>query len=193
MRVPQDVRRPDRPARHNSHNHHDRNDRTQRNDRNERNPALTYQQEVDARRRQERADEALARRLQAASLADNSTPPPRRPRRNTATDEVFGNQGSHFLNDDFVQNAANVVIGALGDASYARRGERESNRRSRRLSTPMDPGLSANAFGTESLLGFGPPPPTQPPMRRSSTLRSRLGSISSQNGRERVGGWLNRL
>ncbi|KAI5199025.1 hypothetical protein E4T38_07250 [Aureobasidium subglaciale] len=176
---------------------HDRNDPNERNERHERrrsdsrNPALTYQQELDARRRQERADEALARRLSTTTVNDRPPSEPRPRRRDTVTEEVFGNRGDHFLNDNYLSTVPRINASVIGDAAFARRGERESGRRSRRQSTFLfdnDPGLVLNAFGTESMLGLA----VQPPARRPS-LRERLGSISSQNGRDRVGGWLNRL
>ncbi|KAI5235239.1 hypothetical protein E4T43_09402 [Aureobasidium subglaciale] len=181
---------------------HDRNDPNERNERHERrrinsgNHALTYQQELDARRRQERADEALARRLSSTTVENRPPSGPRLRRRDTVTEEVFGNRGDHFLNDNYVSTVPRINASVIGDAAFARRGERESGRRSKRQSTSLldnDPGLVLNAFGTESMLGPAPPPePAQPPARRPS-LRERLGSISSQNGRDRVGGWLNRL
>ncbi|KAI5202836.1 hypothetical protein E4T39_04567 [Aureobasidium subglaciale] len=194
MRVPETI--VDQPR-------HDRNDPNERNERHERRrnhsrtPALTYQQELDARRRQERADEALARRLSTATVNHRPLPTPRPRRRDTVTEEVFGNRGDHFLNDNYVSTVPRINASVIGDAAFARRGERESGRRSRRQSTSLfnnDPGLVLNAFGTESMLGLAPPPPEpiQPPARRPS-LRDRLGSIGSQNGRDRVGGWLNRL
>lgn len=198
MRVPETL--VDQPR-------HDGNARNQRNDANERcerperrrndprNLVLTYQQELDARRRQEREDEALARRLSTATIADRP-PPPRPRRRDTVTEEVFGNRGDHFMNDNFVSSKSRINASVIGDAAFARRGERESGRKSRRQSTSLfhnDPGLALNAFGTESMLGLAPPPASvQPPARRPS-LRERLGSISNQNGRERIGGWLNKL
>lgn len=158
---------------------------------------MTYQQELEARRRQERADEALARRLSTTNISDRPMPDRPRPRRrDTVTEEVFGNRGDHFLNDNYISTTSHINASVIGDAAFARRGERESGRRSRRQSTSFfdnDPGLALNAFGTESMLGLAPPPaPVQLPARRPS-LRQRLGSISSQNGRERIGGWLNRL
>ena len=90
-----------------------------RNGRNAPPPELTYQQEQDRRRRQERDDEELARRLQNASFLDD--------------DNLLelGNAARHFMNDDFVQNAANVVMNAFGDPNFGRRGERQSGRRRR--------------------------------------------------------------
>ncbi|KAG9701962.1 hypothetical protein KCU69_g6993, partial [Aureobasidium melanogenum] len=199
MRVPEtvvNIPRHDRTGRNETYDRHDRHESRRNHSGNAPTP-ITYQQELDARRRQERADEALARRLSATNISDRPMPDRPRPRRrDTVTEEVFGNRGDHFLNDNYVSTASRINASVIGDAAFARRGERESGRRSRRQSASFfdnDPGLALNAFGTESLLGLAPPPaPVQLPARRPS-LRQRLGSISSQNGRERIGGWLNRL
>ncbi|KAH0353187.1 hypothetical protein KCU81_g1711, partial [Aureobasidium melanogenum] len=199
MRVAETVvnaPRRDRTERNETHDRNDRHELRRNHSRNTRTP-MNYQQELDARRRQERADEALARRLSTTNISDRpTTDRPRPRRRDTVTEEVFGNRGDHFLNDNYISTASHINASVIGDAAFARRGERESGRRSRRQSTSFfdnNPGLALNAFGTESLLGLIlPPEPVQLPARRPS-LRQRLGSISSQNGRERIGGWLNKL
>ncbi|KAK3109600.1 hypothetical protein LTR53_016976 [Teratosphaeriaceae sp. CCFEE 6253] len=133
----------------------------------------TYQEELQHRRRQERDDAALARRLQLASLlepddAPARPPPPPPPRARAApVDETWGlgNAAGHFLNDDFVQNAANVVMSAFGDAALGARGERASGRRRRaRMPEPGagpgagagESGLVADLLGDESVLGVQP-------------------------------------
>ena len=173
--------------------------------RNQRDPARTYQEEVDARRRQERADAALARRLQLAAIEDDDEDGGQGPERQQQQqqqqqrgrhDDIWGigNAGTHFMNENFVHNAANVVMAALGDASVARRGERESARRrngSRQMSA-MDPGLAPNAFGSESVLGI---PPAAPPIHSASGLRNTLRSIDreARDGVDLVGDWLRRM
>lgn len=123
-------------------------------------PEVTYQQEMDQRREQERADADLARRLQFASIWDDEDG--ERPRRRNGGDELLGlgNAARHFLNDDFVQNAANVVMNAFGDANMGRRGERASGRRRRARPAANqndgEPGLPPNFLGDESVLGVGP-------------------------------------
>jgi hypothetical protein len=125
-------------------------------------PEVTYQREMDARRRQERLDADLARRLQLASILEPDEGPRRR-RGGADEDRFLGNAARHFLNDDYVQNAANVVMDAFGDASLGRRGERASGRRSRPRSPPNrdgDFGLANDFLGDdsdESILGAGPP------------------------------------
>lgn len=118
---------------------------------------MTYQQEIEQRRQQERLDADLARRLQLASLLESDEQPPRRSHR----DETWGlgNAAGHFMNENFVQNAANVVMNAFGDANMGRRGERTSGRRRRARPSDQngeDAGLAPNFLGDESVLGVGP-------------------------------------
>ncbi|KAK5132691.1 hypothetical protein LTR08_008735 [Meristemomyces frigidus] len=127
----------------------------------ERREVATYQQELDQRRLQEHQDADLARRMQLASLWEPEDEPPAHQRaHHRARADTFGldNAAGHFLNDDFVQNAANVVMNAFGDANMGRRGERESGRRRRaRQSQPQgDTGLAPNFLGDASVLGIGP-------------------------------------
>jgi hypothetical protein len=92
----------------------------------------TYHEELYQRGRQERQDAALARRLQLASLMEPADEdPPERRQRDVEAWGLAPNEGGHFLNDNFIQNAANVVMGAFGDTEFGRRGERASGRRRR--------------------------------------------------------------
>jgi hypothetical protein len=122
-------------------------------------PEVTYQQEIDNRRRQERLDADLARRLQfQAMLNPDDDGRPRR--RGNDIDLVgLGNAARNFMNDDFVQNAANVVMSAFGDANLGRRGERTAGRRRRARPTNQNdnnPGLVPDFLGDGSVLGNGP-------------------------------------
>jgi len=81
------------------------------------------------------------------------------PARRRAQDETFGlgNAAGHFMNDNFVQNAADVVMSAFGDANMGRRGERASGRRRRARQTEQnagDTGLAPNFLGDASVLGI---------------------------------------
>jgi len=118
----------------------------------------TYQDEMQQRRTQERLDADLARRLQLASLMDPADEPPVQRRVQTET-WGLGNAAGHFMNDNFVQNAADVVMNAFGDANMGRRGERVSGRRRRARQTEQnagDGGLMPNFLGDQSVLGVGP-------------------------------------
>lgn len=121
-------------------------------------PEVTYQQELDARRRQERLDADLARRLQLQTLIDPEDGILPRRRGNDIDLIGLGNAARNFMNDDFVQNAANVVMSAFGDANLGRRGDRASGRRRRARETGQnngDPGLVSNFLGDESVFGGG--------------------------------------
>ena len=62
------------------------------------------------------------------------------------------------MNDEFIQNAANVVMNAFDDVNLGRRGERNGRRRRARQAEQNDggPGLDPNFLGDESVLGNGP-------------------------------------
>lgn len=126
---------------------------------------LTYTEEANQRQRQERLDADLARRLQLASLLEPEDEPQGNPRRRRRDAETWGlgNAAGHFMNDNFVQNAADVVMNAFGDAALGQRGERSSARRRRPPREPpqedTDPGLVHNFLGDESVFGRGPRTP----------------------------------
>lgn len=119
-----------------------------------------YQDEMNDRRRQERLDEELARRLQLATLMDPGEDEPNGRQRADMEAWGLGNAAGHFMNDDFVQNAHNVAMGAFGDPNMGRRGERSSGRRRRpRAERPPAEGLAPDFLGSESVLGVGPAAP----------------------------------
>lgn len=126
-------------------------------------PEVTYQQEVDRRRRQERLDADLARRLQLASLIgpDDDNNLPQEPL-------GLGNVAGHFMNNDFVQNAANVVMNAFGDPDLGRRGERAPGRRRRSRQVEQidhDHGLVPDFLGDPSVVDNTPRRPERQPRR----------------------------
>ena len=143
----------------------------------------TYTEEVESRRRQERLDEDLARRMQLQSLIDPSptssegarlsrhrrTQTEARPvtsRRAEGDDFALGNAAPHHLNTDFRRSGRGPGEGSMmdfGDTAMGRRGERSSGRRSsKRMSAPVPPpavgGLIGDFLGSPSVLGMGPSP-----------------------------------
>ena len=84
-------------------------------------------QEQHNRRRQEALDADLARRLQLALMLDEDDEQPRG-RGPMDMPGAFGNVLGHFRNDNFVQNAADLVMDALGGADVDPRGERSAGR-----------------------------------------------------------------
>lgn len=149
-------------------------------------PQRTYSEELEARRRQERLDEILARRMQInMTLAEPHT----REVPSRAQEHVWGvgNGGSHQLNEDYV-NTTPAAVTRLDETSagYGRRGERESGRRKpRTLGLSLDAGLPANAFGEASVLGIAPSRMPESVVRNEATARKRSG--------RGIGGWLSRL
>ena len=73
------------------------------------NPARGYQEELDRRREQELGDEAIARRIQVLGLDGE-------PDNFYAAEEGFGNAAPHFLNNDFLNRAANILNGTYNPA-----------------------------------------------------------------------------
>jgi IBR domain, a half RING-finger domain len=84
----------------------------------DRRAPIRYQEEVDRRRHQERRDEALARRMQVLGVDDD-------PSDDIIEDgnpgQVFGigNAADHFLNQDFRQQARDILTGNFGQAARA--------------------------------------------------------------------------
>lgn len=85
------------------------------------------QEEADRRRRQERRDEALARRLQNLGENDGLVDDPGG--NNEEFGQVFGvgNAAHHFLNDHFRHRARNDPAGNFGDTSGARPTQADGN------------------------------------------------------------------
>ncbi|KAG7002033.1 hypothetical protein G7Y79_00029g063290 [Physcia stellaris] len=97
-----------------------------------RNPALGYQEELERRREQERADEALARRIQVLGLdgiderpfppAPRQPPPPQREREREAINvhEYLVHPAPH-LAPDFIRRAQDILAAAYNPAQQDHR------------------------------------------------------------------------
>jgi hypothetical protein len=115
----------------------------------------TFNDELDQRRRQERDDENLARRLQH-DLVLTQNEPEGETRPEAMNTWGVGNADGHHLNDNFVRNVANTGLNVTDDTAFGRRGTRESarRRRSRQVAqAPHDSGLVMDFLGDESVLG----------------------------------------
>ena len=147
----------------------------------------TFADEQETRRRQERLDELMARRLQV-SMALDERHVKEVPSRVQEYTWGVGNGGSHFLNDNFVDTTTNVVTGLdETSAGYGRRGERESGRRKpRTMYLGLDAGLAANAFGEASALGIAPSRMPESVVRKETSPKQ----ASAAKG---LGGWFSRL
>jgi hypothetical protein len=132
----------------------------------------TYTEEMEQRRRQERDDAELARRMQAYSIVGDPAIDARRQRSRRMHPEeenviALGNAAEHFMNDDFRRTGRGPGEGTMinfGDAAMGMRGERASGRKKRgpRASRPppaMGGGLVGDFLGSESILGMGPSRP----------------------------------
>ena len=99
MQVPADIvgQPPDRPAR----------PRRPR-------PPNNYHDEINERRRQERMDEELARRLQRATVEDGDDY-----QGGIGDVHGIGNHAGHFMNQDYVRTAHNILTGTFDQATVA--------------------------------------------------------------------------
>jgi hypothetical protein len=132
----------------------------------------TYTEEMEQRRRQERDDAELARRMQVHSIVGEPSIDARRQRHRRVHPEeenviAVGNAAEHFMNDDFRRTTRGPGEGTMinfGDAAMGMRGERASGRKKRdpRSSRPppvANGGLVGDFLGSESILGMGPSRP----------------------------------
>lgn len=115
-------------------------------------PPNNYHQEINERRRQERMDEELARRLQRAAIND----PDDDYQGGIGDIHGVGNGAGHFMNQDYVRAAHNILTGTFDQASAAANyvmGVREA-----RGGPPIERRMS----------GRYPAPPPPPALRRHS-------------------------
>lgn len=129
----------------------------------------TYTEEMEQRRRQERDDADLARRMQVHSIIGDPAVDARRQRHRRVHPEEenvvsLGNAAEHFMNDDFRRTGRGPGEGTMvnfGDAAMGMRGERASGRKrtSRASRPPPARGLAPDFLGSESILGMGPSRP----------------------------------
>jgi hypothetical protein len=89
---------------------------------------IRYQEELDRRREQERQDEALARRMQVLGVAEEGNGLP-----------GVRNAASRHINDDFVQQARNILTGNFRQAVLAAEGLVNGTARGRENPVPGPP------------------------------------------------------
>jgi hypothetical protein len=97
MRVPEPVRDEQAPP--------------QRLQRPRRPRPNTYYEEINERRRQERLDEELARRLQTVSIGDDDY------QGGIGDVHGIGNGADHFMNQDYIRAAHNILAGTFDQAT----------------------------------------------------------------------------
>ncbi|TVY15626.1 E3 ubiquitin-protein ligase itt1 [Lachnellula arida] len=74
----------------------------------------TYHEEINDRRRQERLDEEMARRLQAVSIGDDDDY-----QGGIGDIHGIGNGADHFMNQDYIRAAHNILTGTFDQATAA--------------------------------------------------------------------------
>lgn len=75
----------------------------------------TYVEEIDERHRQERMDEEIARRLNRVNIADDASDY----QGGIGNIHGVGNGAGHFMNDDYVRAAHNILTGNYDQAAAA--------------------------------------------------------------------------
>lgn len=158
-------------------------------------PPNNYLDEMDERRRQERADEELARRLQRAAISDDEDDDYQGGIGNI---NGVGNGAGHFMNQDYVRAAHNILTGRFDQATAAAnyvmgvaqarggpRPETGPRRMSGRYPAPIPPPpMRRNSVREQGQPGLPPPPmrrnsvreqgqPALPPFERPIPVRRR--------------------
>jgi hypothetical protein len=140
-------------------------------------PPNNYHEEVNERRRQERADEELARRLQRMALDGED-------------DEDYqggigdihgiGNGAEHFMNQDYIRAAHNILTGNFDHATAAANYVMGvSNARG----GPPPPRRMAERYPVPPRAGR---PPSPPPMLRRYSIREQAYNSAHTRPAERV-------
>ena len=118
-----------------------------------------YHDEINQRRRQERADEELARRLQGVALEDNDDDY----QGGIGDIRGVGNGADHFMNQDYIRAAHNILTGNFDHATAA-------------ANYVMGVAQARGAAGPRRMAERYPVPqaarpPTPPPVLRRHTMR----------------------
>lgn len=180
MRIPQRLpffpNQPDQQNRQNQPNPSAQNDEEPLRPHHRRRPPppVNYNDEINQRRRQEREDEAYARRLQRMSLDGVED-------FNGAIGELqgIGNGAGHFMNQDYIRAAQDILSGANGQANGAPNyvmGVRAARGMPR---APPPPGFVPGIMAQ-------PLPPPAPLLRRHTMREQVYNSAASTRSSERV-------
>ena len=155
------------------------------------NPGLGFQQEMDLRRAQERRDAALARRMQMLAFGDDEDGP-------EVVHQGFGNAADHFMNDNFVRRARDILAGQVNVAQNEaaerliaehRRGhERHQAQQARHREPPPFPiFLNRPTQQRPQANPQAPVPPRNPatPLRRANTTANANERVIPRRSPER--------
>lgn len=136
-------------------------------------PPGTYDEEITERQRQERRDEALARRLQRVALANEDDDY----QGGIGNIHGIGNGAGHFMNQDYVRAAHNILTGNFDQATAA------ANYVMGVANARGPPGLEP---GPRRMADRYPAPPPPPPMLRRHTVREQAYNDAQPRASERV-------
>jgi hypothetical protein len=130
----------------------------------------TYDEEINERRRQERMDEAIARRLQRVAISELDDDY----QGGIGDIHGIGNGAGHFMNQDYVRAAHNVLSGNFDQAAAA--ANYAMGVRTARGAPPPEPGPRRMA---ERYPAPGPsrlvrPPSPPPPVLRRHSMREQV-------------------
>jgi hypothetical protein len=124
----------------------------------------TYVEEMDIRQRQERRDEAMARRMQRATLISDDDDDYQG---GIGDVHGIGNGAGHFMNQDYIRAAQNILTGNFDQATAAANyvmGIANARGMPPRPPPPPGPHRMPGSFPP-------PPPPSPPPVLRRHTMR----------------------
>jgi hypothetical protein len=135
----------------------------------------TYVEEIDERRRQERVDEEMARRLQNFDMDDDYQ---------GGIGEIhgIGNGAGHFMNQDYIRAAHNIITGTFDHATAAANyvmGVRQA----RGGPPPPSRGLPERY---PAPVGPPAPPPPPPMLRRHTMMEEAYNNAPSTRPSERI-------
>jgi hypothetical protein len=155
-------------------------DPAQRGQRLRRPRPNTYHEEINERRRQERMDEEMARRLQSVTMDDDDDY-----QGGIGDIHGIGNGADHFMNQDYIRAAHNILTGTFDHATAAANyvmGVAQA----RGAPPPPPPGPSrmADRYPAPPRLARAPSPP--PMLRRHSLREQSYNSSPSTRPEERV-------
>jgi hypothetical protein len=132
-----------------------------------------YNDEINQRRRQERADEELARRLQRATMVEDDDDY----QGGIGDIHGIGNGAGHFMNQDYIRAAHNILTGTYDQATV---GANYLMGLAQARGAPPAPGQ--RRMGER----YPVPPPPPPPMLRRHTMREQAFNAQATRPSERV-------
>lgn len=134
----------------------------------------TYEEELNERRRQERMDEDIARRLQRVALVDDGDY-----QGGIGDIHGIGNGAGHFMNQDYVRAAHNILTGNYDQADAA--GNYVMGvANARGVPQPPDPGPRRMAERYPMPGRPAGPPSPPPPVLRRHTMREQVYNINAR-------------